>query len=347
MASELPILPGESEEELKDLVQSYQDDFETATVAERDLAEIAAHTIWKIRRGRDADAAETRLNMAALVDGFQDRSAAEVQSLVALLPQNAPEAVRQLRNSTQGLAWLLQQTAILEQRLVTHRTLEPSQRLHLIRISGYDPKTVLHCPLVTQIDIAYLSGLHGKGGTDAAEAAGILQDDCPEDMSIGEFERRLGVVMAGKGGMAGMETIEQGQRTLKRLVAELRQSLEDRYELVDHREARELAQKFRGAKVATDAAGALRERYETGRVRLYLATLHALRQSQRSRGKEGPEEGASRGPRGSRERVGARLRTEPKGSKPAASEQPAPAAGQGADSDAEAGAPGVAPGSSG
>ena len=347
MASELPILPGESEEDLKALIQSYQDDYETATVAERDLAEIAAHTIWKIRRCREADAAETKLNMAAVVDGFHDRSAAEVQSLVALLPENPPEAARQLRNSTQGVTWLLQQVEILENRLKSHRTLESSQRSHFIRISGYDPKMVLTCPFVTQINIAYLSGLHGKGGTDAAEAAGILQADRPEDMSPGEFERRLEVVMAGKGGMTGMETVQEGHRRLKGLVAALRRSLEDRFEVVDHRESRQLAEAFRGSKVATDAAGALRERYETGRVRLYLGTLHALNMSQRLRRKQEAGGGASRAPRVPRQAAGPNLRTEPKGSKSAAPEQPAPAAGQRAEGDVGVGAPGVAPGSSG
>src|SRR3954466_888822 len=137
MTCHLPVvLPGEDPEQFEGEVARWARQLAAGTEAERAQVEPAVSTRWRMRRARDAEATAVAQAIAGLEEGFDDRRAAEVRATIALLPQDPDGAVRRLRSSTAGCDWLLMQWGLMDARLKTHRSFEPSQRVLALRLTG-------------------------------------------------------------------------------------------------------------------------------------------------------------------------------------------------------------------
>src|SRR3954470_19689579 len=216
MTCHLPVvLPGEDPEEFLGEVDRWAQQLGAETEAERAQVETAVSTRWRMRRARGAEASAVAEAIDGLEDGFDDRRAAEVRALIALLPQDPDGAVRQLRSSTAGCDWLLAQWGLMDARLKTHRSFEASQRGLALRLTGRLPGDLFRAPVVMAWNRAYFGGILGTGGYTAAQAASVLWADRPPEMNEAEFERRLAWVVKD------LPTVLEGHALLMQYVREV------------------------------------------------------------------------------------------------------------------------------
>jgi hypothetical protein len=183
----------------------------------------------------------------------------------------------QLRAFSHGILYLLSQIELLEEQLQTTCSFHPSQRVLAIRLCGRKPENLFTDPIVRQWNIHYLSGLHGPGKISAAQAASLLWQDRPAEMDPGEFERRLG------GWLDDLDGIKEGQALLKEDLAEVKERLRERLEVVEQREAIDQALALKQAMVSVNAECMKYQRYRLESERGSQAALRTLHQLQRMR----------------------------------------------------------------
>jgi hypothetical protein len=106
-------------------------------------------------------------------------------------------------------------------------------------------------------------------------------------MDPGEFERRLG------GWLEELDDIHEGQRFLREALAEARERLLERLEVVEQREAIDQALALKQAKVSVDAECMKYHRYRLESERGSQASLRLLHQLQRMRLNYGEQLGAT------------------------------------------------------
>jgi hypothetical protein len=181
----------------------------------------------------------------------------------------------------------LNQIELLEEQLKASCSFHPSQRVLAIRISGREPENLFTDPVVKQWNIHYLSGLHGPGKISAADAAVLLSQDRPADVDPGEFERRLG------GWLKDLADIKAGQALLREDLAEVKQRLKERLEVVLMREEIDQALAVKQAMVSVDAECMKYHRYRLESERGRQAELRLLHQLQRMRLNYGEQLGAT------------------------------------------------------
>src|SRR5712671_4126476 len=234
MTCRLPVvLPGEDPEQFQGEVDRWARQLGAETEAERAQVETAVSTRWRMRRARDAEATAVAEAIAGLEDGFDDRRAAEVRATIPRLPQDPDGAVRQLRSSTLGCDWLLMQWGLMDARLKTHRSFEPSQRVLALRLTGRQSSDLFRDPVIMAWTRAYLGGIRGVGGYTGEQAALVLQFDHPVEMNRAEFVRRLELVVKD------LPTVLDGHALLKQYVQEVIDELTERRELIEFREERD------------------------------------------------------------------------------------------------------------
>ncbi len=282
MTCHLPVvLPGEDPEQFQGEVARWEQQLGAATEAERAQVEAAVSTRWRMRRAREAEATAVAEAIAGLEEGYDDRRAAEVRATIALLPQDPDGAVRRLRSSTAGCDWLLMQWGLMDARLKTHRSFEPSQRGLALQLTGRLPGDLFRDPVVLAWNRAYLGGIRGTDGYTAAQAAMVLRFDRPPEMNEPEFERRLKLVVSD------LPTVLEGHALLMQYVREVVDELTERRELIELREERDRARAVIKARVDVSAEGVKRSRYEAMSDRAHHAALRELRGLQEMRRKSG------------------------------------------------------------
>jgi len=190
----------------------------------------------------------------------------------------APAAtIIQLRSFSHGIHYLLNQIELLEEQLQTTCSFHPSQRGLAIRLSARKPENLFTDPIVRQWNIHYLSGLHGPGKITAAQAAALLWQDRPADMDPGEFERRLG------GWLDELDGIKEGQALFREDLAEVKERLRERLEVVEQREEIDRALAVQQAMVSVNAECMKYLRYQRECERGTQAALRLVHQLQRMR----------------------------------------------------------------
>ena len=274
MTSKLPVIPGESAEELEGRLVRWRAQLGATTEPQQFLADLATHAGWIIERIRRSAAAASTKAVTALVEGAVERDAAAVRVLAPRLAEG-PEVVAELRASPAGVRLLLERLDSLEKHLAveTNTSLDLSQKRLLIHLHQCRCDELLTCQVTKAINIAYLSGLHGRGALSAAGMAELLSPDRPAHVTPGELERAM------EGWLPELKSVAEGHAALKELVAKLRAVLTERLELVSFRFERDLA--LEAEKVKTTSEVPNRHRYETAQVNILKGSLAALRAMQK------------------------------------------------------------------
>jgi hypothetical protein len=131
------------------------------------------------------------------------------------------------------------------------------------------------------LDRAYLGAIAGTGAVTAAAAVDTFEYDCPEDMSIQEFQRRMSWLVVDLPDKA------DGRETLRNYVEDHIKSLTEWRSLLELREERNLADAIGAARATTTAEGDRRHRYVATSHRLSQGAFRLLFQMQHERRKYG------------------------------------------------------------
>jgi hypothetical protein len=287
-AAELPVvMPGENAEEVQNKIDRYITQLGAETEAEQDACELVVMNYVRAKRANAADVAAGTRVVNEVLGGFEDRQCLRCDELVANLPVAPAATIIQLRSFSHGIHYLLNQIELLEEQLQTTCSFHPSQRGLAIRLSARKPENLFTDPIVRQWNIHYLSGLHGPGKITAAQAAALLWQDRPADMDPGEFERRLG------GWLDELDGIKEGQALLREDLAEAKERLRERLEVVEQREEIDRALAVQQAMVSVNDECMKYHRYRLENERGNQAGLRTLHQLQRMRLKYGEQLGAT------------------------------------------------------
>jgi hypothetical protein len=285
---ELPVvMPGEDAEEVQNKVDIYITELGAQTQAEKDAIELSVLNYFRVKRVHNADiAAETRV-VGAVQNNFDDRQRLRCDDLVGNLASSPAATIIELESFTHGISWILGQIELLEEHLQTSCSFHPSQRVLVIHLFGRKLQDLFTDAVVRQSDLDYLSGLHGPGKINAAQAASLFWQDRPADMDPGEFERRLG------GWLDDLVSIPEGHALLKESLAEVKARLLSRLEEVEEREAIDLELATQEAMVSVNADCMKRLRYRRESERGQQAGMRQLHQLQLMRLKHGEALGAT------------------------------------------------------
>jgi hypothetical protein len=175
---------------------------------------------------------------------------------------------------------------------LTYHSFEVSQRRYFLNLLGRRPGDLFIDPVVFDLDRLYLGAISGPGSFTAEGAANAFLLDRPDDMSEGEFARRLEPMVAS------LPTILEGHAQLVRLVDQTVAELTERVELLGLREERERYLETKVAQTDTTHDGELRERYDGMAGREHHASLRELRALQADRRKYGAGDGDGDDPDG-------------------------------------------------
>jgi hypothetical protein len=280
-------MPGENQEEVQNKIDRYITEQGAQTEAEQDACELAVMNYVRAKRANAADVAAGTRVVNEVLNGFEDRQCLRCDELAANLPSSRAATIIQLRTFSHGIHYLLNQVTLLEEQLQTTCSFHPSQRALAIRLSDRRSEHMFTNEVVRQWNIHYLSGLHGPGKITAAQAAELLGQDRPADMDPGEFERRLG------DWLDDLEDIKQGQALLREDLAEVKERLLERLEVVQVREEIDQALALQQAMVSVNAECMKYHRYRLESERGSQAALRTLHQLQRMRLNHGEQLGAA------------------------------------------------------
>jgi hypothetical protein len=277
----ITFLPGEDEQEFHAQVARWARQLRAETDIEYAEVEEAVYAKWKQRRIRRAQGAAAHGRIEKIATDAENRVAEEVCTLIPQLPLAPGTVVPKLRSSSQGCAFLIQQFQLLQAWLATHSCFEVSQRRYFLQLLGRRPADLFVDPLVFEVDRLYLGAISGPGSFTAAGAANAFLLDRPDDMSEGEFARRLEPMVQN------LPPIAEGHARLVRLVDQTIAELTERVELLGLREQRHryLAAEMAPADVTHE--GQLRERYDGMAGRQHHASLREVRALQADRRKYG------------------------------------------------------------
>jgi hypothetical protein len=277
----ITFLPGEDEQEFRALVDRCARDVRAETALEYAEVEEAVYARWKQRRIRESQAAAAHQRIETIEAAGDDRAREEVRTLIPQLPLEPLTIINKLRSSSPGCAFLLEQFRLLKAWLSTHHAFEVSQRRYALNLLGRQPNHLFIDPVVFEIDRLYLGAIGGPGSFTAEQAANAFLLDRPEDMSEGEFARRLEPMVQN------LPTIAVGHAALVRLVDQSIAELTERVELIGLREQRDRYLATRIALTDVSHEGELRERYDSMAGRERHASLREVRALQADRRKYG------------------------------------------------------------
>jgi hypothetical protein len=259
------------------------------TEDERACVASAVYSRWVKRRVINAQVHAADEAIDDINDHFEERKAAEVRALTANLKEEPDLTVTQLMNSSCGCNFLINEFTVLCEQLTTHYSFEVSQREHALRAGGHRPKELFTDKVVRELNRSYLGSLQGPGGFTVAGAANAFIYDRPEDISEGEFERRLERLVMD------LPTIEDGHAQLQRYVKNWIDRLTERKELMEFREERQKMTAIGKAQIDVSADGEKRVRYLNACDRTLNAAMRmvlALKADRRKFGAEDTDEPA-------------------------------------------------------
>jgi hypothetical protein len=282
--SELPIvMPGEDPQALQDRLDLYITELGARTQAERDALEVSVLNYHRFKRADRADtAAETRV-VEDVKNNFDDRQLTRLDELVANLAASPVATILELRRSTSGITWCLEQLEQLDQHLETHPALHPWQLLLAIYLSARRPQNLFIDDIVMKWNLRNLSAQYGPGKLSAASAAAFLHKERPEGMTRAVFENRVGERLGE------MVSVEEGQTFLLDSLDELRAGLLRRFNEVKERERIDQERAVEEAAVSVNADCMKRLRYRRETQRAQESAMRLFHQLKAMRLKHGEE----------------------------------------------------------
>jgi len=224
-------------------------------------------------RAINAQAIAVNEHRAQIKDHFGDQKLAEMRDLVPDLVKAPDVTVTKLMNSTCGCSFLIREFLSMEQRLISHKSFEVSQREYTLRLAGHRPEELFTDPVVRDLNRAYLASLQGPGFFTPAMAANAFMYDRPKEITETEFTRRMEPFVKD------LVTVDEGWNQLKKFVRDRIERLKERKELMGYREARQLNAALGVAQSPTDRAGEKTTRYMNQADRIFFAAVrsHLLR----------------------------------------------------------------------
>ena len=326
MASQkIMFMDGENPEDFWSTVDLWCTQRGAQTEDERTCIADAVYSRWVKARVINAQVHAANEAVEDIEDHFEERKAAEVQDLIPNLKEKPGLTVTALMNSTFGCDFLINEFNALSERLTTHYSFEVSQREHSLRLGGHRPKELFTDKVVKELNRSYLGSLQGPGGFTAAGAANAFIYDKPEDISDGEFERRLERLVMD------LPTIEEGHAQLQGYIKGWIARLTERHELMGYRQERQKMTAIGKAQIDVTAQGEKRVRYLNQTDRSFNAAMRmvlALKAKRRKYGDEYDDEpapgDAAGDSEGQEQRPGSAMMSDPVGFNPPKPQSPIP-----------------------
>jgi hypothetical protein len=145
---------------------------------------------WRGERGEAVEDARAARKVHEVVEGAQEREAAEVDRLTANLT-DCLENLRALMRLRAGVLWLIQQFMILRDRLAASQNLLGSQRKRMLALLGKSYKDALRDdPVALRWVLALIGARFGRAAT-AGQIAGELGGWPKDGMARAEFDIRV------------------------------------------------------------------------------------------------------------------------------------------------------------
>ena len=294
--SELPILPGEDEDELKRRLEVWPQILGAVTEIEHLEAAHAVHMSWRRARSLRSDDADAERRMIALKKARVDGQAEEARRLGLELDSDDDPAgvVRKLHRSPEGCLLLLNEFTCLHNRILKYEILFWSQRERLFHLLGRRQRDLFtDDQTITDWMVALMGAVYGDAPPEEkVQSIGeVLEGLRPAWMDVIEYQVRIDHLVAA---VAGREASIERVRSY--LAAAIR-DLQDRLKRAKARARRALKLKLESAWVDDTVAGARRLNYRLGHVRSYESSLKRLKKLQTERREEGgppdddPEDG--------------------------------------------------------
>ena len=255
------------------------------TADERTAIANAVYSVWVKARVINAQAHAYNDAVDTINHSFAGQKMAEVRDLLAGLNEKPEVTIADVMNTSYGCSLLIKEFTALSRRLKSHCSFEVSQREHALRLGGHRPKELFTNKVVEEFNRSYFGSLHGPGGFTAAQAADALSSDRPDDLSEGEFERRLERVITN------LPTIEEGHAKLKRYVHRWIAQLTERKELMEYREEKQKKAAIGKAAADVSAAGQVLVRYANQADRRFNASMRLVLALKAERCKHGDGDG--------------------------------------------------------
>ena len=281
--AELPILPGEDEDELDRRLEVWPQILGAETEPERLEAMQAVHMGWRRARSLRSDDAATERRMIDVKKVHAERQANEARQLGEQLDGDLDPAgvIRKLHRSPAGCNLLLKEFQVLDDRLNTYGVVFWSQRERLFHLLGKRLRDLFtDDPVITEWVVALIGAAYGDlPAEDKTQSIGEVLEGLRPSWMDGEVEYpiRLESLVAAVAGRD--ESIER----VRSLVEAAIHDLKARLKRAKARSRRELKLELESAWVDDTVAGARRLRYQVGHDRSYNAALERLKKLQKAR----------------------------------------------------------------
>jgi hypothetical protein len=205
MRSKKDVLPNENAALYEERRQGALKSLAPRGDAERTLVLRFVRLEWRGERGERAENARAAQRIHDVIEGAEQREAAEAERLMYDL-NKCPENLRLLLRQPAGVRALVQEWSILGARLAAGKSLLATQRQRCLVLLGKRLEHVL-CddPVATRWARALIGGVQGAGIPLSAVASGL--GGCPEWMCQTEFDIRVKE-------MAGELTTKEESRAL-------------------------------------------------------------------------------------------------------------------------------------
>ncbi len=249
-----------------------------------------AGTLQTIARCRTAEGGALSLAINAARDQAADGQQAEVARLGGHLVDGTDldETIAQLRSTSAGCSYLLEQWNLISDYLNVFQCLEPVQFALALHLCGRRPCDWFRDGVVRDWTHAYVCASSGDRVLDAEAVCDLLQFDRPAAMSPDEYLHHAQSLIDTPIGA------EAAHARLRALVAAQIKELTERVELLRLREARDLEDRIALARVDGSPEGRNRRLYEAAAIRnlkalrVEIEHLQALRR-ERGDAPEAPE----------------------------------------------------------
>jgi hypothetical protein len=274
MASETPIiLPGEDFRiiELKTELWSY----ETGAITDLELTFVrnAAHAWHRGQRVLRSDRDAITQTINEITAQYHERKKAEVGPLIARLPDQPLEIQVQLKQSTAGCSWILEQFQLMSEQLARYQSLGPCQFELALSLCGKHHRDLYRDGAIRDWARGHVASYYGNTTPlDLQAVCKLLHNARPEHMHPDEFSFDIERLVEK------LPTRAEGNAALRRLIAAQVQELTRWRDLVAVSERVEIELEISKARTDVSREGALRHRYLQDHERAQRAALRELRQ---------------------------------------------------------------------
>jgi len=284
--SELPILPGEDEDELKRRLEVWPQILGAETEIERLEAVQAVHMGWRRARSLRSDDADAEQRMIAVKKAHVDGQAEEARLLGLELDSDVdPQGVvRKLHRTPAGCNILLNEFKCLDDCINKYEFLFWSQRERLFHCLGKRLRDLFtNDQVITDWVVALMGAVFGDATPEEKLQAisEVLEGLRPAWMDIIEYQIRMEHLVAAVAGRKA--SIERVKSYLEATISDLK----ERLKRARANSRRDLKLKLESAWVDDTVAGTRRLNYRLGHVRSYEAALNRLDKLQKKRRAEG------------------------------------------------------------